>query len=740
MRRAGARALASLAVVILLFSASAWADATPAAASRTTGPALTMTVVDVNPNSPSVSTKPKNLTFTLQLVNHTPYPMTVAVSVSRSDPIATTEGLDSAVAHPKPPSDQYVVPLTAHATAHLSGDGNPGAAQPVTLHTITSTDYNTAVNHHGLCLCANLIYPFWFIGSYTGTDDNGNRVSGEATAQTFLPSFETKPVKNTVSWVWPIFDRPHRLLESGTFFDDALATEIKPGHRLDNLLEVLRQLPNDIPITIMTDPELIAELAQMEQGYQVSTPNGPKPGTGSAAAGKWLAKLRLILTEHEGGDTIEFTPFADPAVDSLTRAGMSWPASLDAHDQTLVTTALGGGRTPPSNIAWPVGRSLSPKTLAALAKQGANTVIVSDTSLSKGDVSPVPNALAKLPAGTSEVTAAVTSAPIEQLVNETLDPSVDGLATLPLLVSELAVRKVEDITAKIHDSKYIVITPQRLLDVNVDTALRTIEATASSTWSVPMTLEQAAGTITQSQLGDFGTLRSSARGLGLPRRLLRRLNHVTNEVPQVQSLFHDEAVGVQLFANFPAAIQRCESTSLISDPSVAFRMAGRLQQVLSRTRHAVYIVAPSVGTYTLTSKNSQLPITVVNKLNADVDVKISVQPVDGESGLTAQSSGPDITIKANSKEQVKIPTHVDRVGLIKVDVTITTPGGLPLGTTIHLSVRSTALGTIGVVITVLAGILLVVAVVIRQVRRLRNRTRRERREPTPVAATTASQA
>ena len=39
--------------------------------------------------------------------------------------------------------------------------------------------------------------------------------------------------------------------------------------------------------------------------------------------------------------------------------------------------------------------------------------------------------------------------------------------------------------------------------------------------------------------------------------------------------------------------------------------------------------------------------------------------------------------------------------------------------------RSTALGTIGVIITVLAGILLVVAVAIRQVRRLRNRTPRE---------------
>ncbi len=687
-----------------------------------------MSVVDVSPNSPSVSTSPRPLTFTLQLVNHSGHAMKVVISAARSDPIGTTAGLDSAIAHPKAPSASGVSPLPVSKTVHLGGGDTP-----VTEVIKTTSD---VLVHHGVCLCANLIYPFWFIGSYTGKDATGATVSDDATAQTFLPSFSTKQVKNTVSWVWPIFDRPHRLLQSRTFFDDSLASEITANHRLDKLLQVLEGLPRNFPITIMTDPELIAELAQMEQGYQVSTPNGPRPGTGSHAAGTWLARFRNVLTLHPGF-TLEFTPFADPAVDSLTRAGMSWPASLDPSQQTLVTNALRpGDHTAPSNIAWPVGRSLSPTTLATLAKNGANTVIVSDTSLTDGDVSPVPNALATLSAGTRSVTAAVTSAPIERLVDETLDPSVNGLATLPLLVSQLAVRKVEDVAAKIEDSKFVLITPQRYLDVNVATAVRTIEATASSSWSSPVTLEQAVATAKPTAYGKFGTLRSTDHGVGLPRRLLHTLNHVSNQLPSIESLFHDPTVASQLFANFPAAIQRSECTSLISDPTVAFSMAHRLQQIIHRTRRAVYIVPPSVGTYTLTSKNSQLPITVVNKLNADVDVEISLQTVDGESGLTAKSF--EQTIKANSKEQVKLATHVDRVGLIKVNVSISTTGGLSLGTTIHLSVRSTALGTIGVIITVLAGILLVVAVAIRQIRRLRNRTPREPEEPTPVAATTAS--
>ncbi len=719
MRTGRTRALASAVIAVLVAGASAGFGAGPASASRATTATVTMSVVDVSPNSPTVSRKPRPLTFTLQLVNHSADPVTVStISAARSDPIGSQDALDNAIAHPKAPSSTGVSPLTASAK-NIVVPGNGTA--PASIKTNTDV-----LVHDGVCLCANLIYPFWFIATYS---------TGTATAQTFVPSFTKTPVKSRVSWVWPLLDRPHRLLQSKIFFDDALAKEITPGGRLGRLLDVLKSVAPDVPMTVVTDPDLIDELVQMASGYKVSTPNGLVTGTGAVAAESWLTELRGILSLNRD-IKIEFTPFADPAVDSLSRAGMDWPIGLDSAAQDAVQAAL-GNRTPGTELAWPVGRGLGPTTLTNLVQQGVQTIIVSDSSLTNGGVQPVPNALAQT-TQFPNARFAVTSAPIERLVDAALNPTANGLAVLPELVAQLAVRVEEDVAAKYTNSRYVLIAPPRELDVNPAIAARVIEATSNSTWSSPISIDQATASSTISN-GDWGTLRATSRVPQLPHRLLHSLRRIDNEIPKVETMFHDQTVGQALFANYPTAIQRCESTSLISHPAVARAMAGRLQHVITTTQASVYIVKPTTGTYTLTSKNSPLPITVVNHLNTEVDVQISVDPVGGESGLTASAAPGGYTIKANSKVQVHVPTHVDRVGLIRVLVRIQTPGGLPLGKPIPLTVRSTALGTIGVIITVLAGILLVVAVAIRQVRRLRNRTPREPQEPMPVAATTASQ-
>ncbi len=712
MRRALARAVPAVVAAVLVAGSAVWspvpADAQPVAP-------VTMTVADVVPNSPHVTHKPKQLTFTVLLVNHTDQSLRVTtITAARSDPIGSQEGLDSAIAHPRPPSVDGVSPLSASAKNIILPPNRP-VTEPIT----TTTDVFV---HDGVCLCADLIYPFWFIASYSGPTG-----SGTATAQTFVPSFTKNPEhKATVSWVWPLLDRPHRLLQSKIFFDDSLATEVADNGRLDRLLQVIEQVSPDVPMTIVTDPDLIDELAQMEQGYKVSTPQGLVDGTGADAAKQWLTRLAHVLDLHPNV-TVEFTPSADPAVDSLTHAGLDWSVAMDPKEQATVTHAL--GRTPGHDLVWPVGRSLSPATLAALLGKGAGTVLVSDSSLTGGDVQPVPDALAPIPGSSARF--AVTSAPIQHLVDSALDPRTNGLALLPQLVAQLALR------VETGQSRYVVIAPPRDLDVDPATAARVIEATANTTWSQPITIEQAVSDKAISAT-DRGTLRATAHGPRLPHRLLHSLRQIGNQIPLVETMFHDQSVGQALFARYPTAIQRAESTSLITDPTVGLAMADRLESVIRATKHSVYIVRPSDGTYTLTSKNSQLPITVVNRLNTEVDVEILVDPVGGSSGLSARTAPQVYTLKANSKVQVHVATHVDRVGLIGVVVRIRTPGGLVLGRPVHLSVRSTALGTIGVIITVLAAILLVVAVVIRQVRRLRRRTPRAPDEPTPVTASTAS--
>ncbi len=165
--------LAVALLVTTLTAGAALIGAGPVQAQRAAAP-LTMSVVDVSPNSPAVTTKPRPLTFTLQLVNTTSTPVHVSISVSRGDPIGSTNALDSAIAHPRPPSPALVSPLSVTRTVDLPANGAPRRT------TITTTTATTA--HDGVCLCHKAIYPFWFIGSYTtgGTQRRGDRADSGA--------------------------------------------------------------------------------------------------------------------------------------------------------------------------------------------------------------------------------------------------------------------------------------------------------------------------------------------------------------------------------------------------------------------------------------------------------------------------------------------------------------------------------------------------------------------------------
>jgi hypothetical protein len=55
-----------------------------------------------------------------------------------------------------------------------------------------------------------------------------------------------------------------------------------------------------------------------------------------------------------------------------------------------------------------------------------------------------------------------------------------------------------------------------------------------------------------------------------------------------------------------------------------------------------------------------------------------------------------------------------------VQAALFTPNNFQLGVAVNLSVHSTALGTIGLIITIVAGAVLVLALLVRLIRRLRN--------------------
>lgn len=730
------RKATAVATVIMVFAALVvWgppgsASARPKAAAGAAPAAnatVELAVADVSPNTPAVSATPHPLTFTLSVTNNTDEPLHVMVSADRSDPIATRTQLEQVMAAPRPPSPDQVSPVRATGNAEVAAAGTA----TVTIRTFTTTDGFLAREHGWVCLCANAIYPFWFTASYRGTSTSAP-TSGTATAQTYLPSFVAPPVHNTVSWIWPLLDRPHRLLQSRVFTDDQLAEELAPGGRLANLLDVLQRVAGSVPLTVVTDPDLIDSIAQMSTGYRVATKTGLIAGTGAADARQWLSQLRTLLTAHPELP-VEFTPFADPAVDSLSRAGLSWSTRLPAALRDRVSAAIGRFPTAPQ-LVWPIERRLAPSTLGSLVVQGARAVVVADRSLTGGTAeSTPPSALAPVRSGRGRTLLAVTSGTVQLLTGQVLTQSRAGLGLLPELVSELASQAVQNINANVTAPGYVVIAAPRTLDVDVDVAVRTLEATAHTVWSRPMSVEDAIADPAVPRL-DRGTIRIGSEGPSLSPQLLSTLRGVSQMLPPLAQLYHDKAAGAAFVAPFPDAIARCESSSLLADRPLANSFANHLAGVVSATRRAVFIVPPSDKRhrYTLTSKNSLLPVTVVNKLNADVDVRIFVATRGGVPGLTASDEDKKFAIAANSRQQLHIPIHVDRVGSFTVVVRLRTagPDGLVLGSPTALSVRSTALGAIGVIITVIAAVVLALAVLFRAIRRFR----RPSQPPGQVAA------
>ena len=715
-----------------------------AAAPASAAPApVTMTVVDVDPTTPVLSTTvPKPVSFTLNLVNNTAETLTdVEIDATRATPISSQSELDAAVKAPQPPSQSYSTDVTPVPDKPVTVESiAPGTSRTVVFRTTMGTDTNTS----GICQCGTFVYPVYFTASTT----DGAEL---AHAQTYLPSItpdkdadKALPQKSTVAWLWPILDRPHRLRHDNLFLDDDLAEEVTGGGRLSTLLDVLENVAaQGVHMTVVTDPDLIDSLAVMSTGkYSVTAPGGKSvAGGGAQVATDWLTRLRTVLTEHPDTIQLEFTAFADPAVEALSRSRLTWTATASTAEQQRVTTAL--GRAASTDLTWPAGEQVGGATLRRLRQQGRTTVVLKDSALTRGTaltatggrtgskdaVKVLPDAVAPLQTSAGTVTAAVTSTPIQALVRKiaTRDAST-GLPLLPRLVAELAIRVV----TSVHTSHLVVIAPPRQLTVVAPAvAERMILETSATSWSRSITLGEAVQHVTPV---NHGKLREYSGGRSLAPSTVAAVSAVAKALPVATALFADPSDATARLGTMGTAVQRTESTALLARPAITAGLAKHLRAVVEHITSSVALSqlyttnSTGVATYTLTSKNTSLPATVKNNLDVPVKIRATiVAPPD--FGLSAGTTAVR-TLEPEQRVQLRIPVHLKRVGPIPVTVQVLPATGTQAVASKQVTIHSTALGAIGVVITVVAGAVLLLAILVRLVKR----TMYRRRQKTAVAA------
>jgi hypothetical protein len=181
----------------------------------------------------------------------------------------------------------------------------------------------------------------------------------------------------------------------------------------------------------------------------------------------------------------------------------------------------------------------------------------------------------------------------------------------------------------------------------------------------------------------------------------------------------------------PVGLQRSASSELLDDAKLTISPATSLARSVNRFRAAVHLVPPAGNaSYTLTSNKAPLPVTIANPLDVAVQVRVQVRAEDDRPGFETETV--PVNVAAGSTQQVRVPTRIDRPGRIKVLVTVSTLNGMSVGgDPVHLSVRNTALGAVGVAITTIAAIILAIALLVRGIRAVRWRVRRNSSGPQP---------
>jgi hypothetical protein len=538
-----------------------------------------------------------------------------------------------------------------------------------------------------------------------------------------------KPAKaTTVSVLWPIADTvPHvatwakPLNGQLVLSDDELAADLNPGGRLNSLVSAAQTAKVGdsrvfSSLCFAIDPDLLATVDGMTRGYQVrtGTDSAPSAGKGVQAAKAWLASLRQVTSQH----CVVPMPFADANLSMLAAV-----RSGAAQDTGLVTTAVSGadtlesilGTAPRSQVLWPAG-TLDAKTLGLLPGAGIQTILTDSARSSDGtpETSPAPlngpsvraqpidslmsAALAGMP-GSAQIGSSANGATAVNLTPPSDEPAVatqDGLAALAFRAG-LGQGETES------SGSPLLLAPPRRWNVPVaqlTTLLDKVGQYSEGGLLSPAPLSQLLDAHTDGN----ATMASGAEDLnsGPPAGSANALTDLDNSTVGLTG-----AMTVSpRFLIKPEDVVKPVREGLLRASSVAWQGAGggsaiataNARSELDTLRSAVTVATPAQR-FSVGSQSSNLPVYLTNGLPVDIVVQISLQNYVG----LRPAAIPEQPIPAGrSVNRFVLPTEALRAGRLSVDVSLSTPSGLDLGTTARFQLTSNNYGVITIIVTVAA--------------------------------------
>ncbi|MGH3930928.1 MAG: DUF6049 family protein, partial [Pseudonocardiaceae bacterium] len=432
---------------------------------------------------------------------------------------------------------------------------------------------------------------------------------------------------------------------------------------------------------------------------------------------------------------------------ALSRAGLTdLEALATSTGVRLVRTHL--GVQPLTGVSWPSGGVLDERTLADLVSLQTRAVLLEPRGLtppSDPAADPAANNIVGLASGApGSGGAAPFGLLIDPLLTGALDPGAvvgDPEAPRPEGNDTTVAARPTDtanplaaqdgLGALVYragldpDREPILLVPPRRWKAGGPEAtelLRTARQLVEAGFLAPRELAELAGTDPTPNVPAFPSVAVSyppqASATEIPPAVAATVERARDVLRDLQvATVRDPTVDlepVDLLDPLRLGLLRGTSTAWAGQPDRAEQVTSEVQARLDELLQSVRIV-PSPGPYTLASSDSPLLVTVSNELPTGVQVQLSLSDT---AGLQAGTVGVAL-VPARSTRQFVIPAEISRAGQFIVNAWLSTPGGIPLGQPSTLHLRSTAFGTITIVLTAGAGTVLVLLIVRRMVGRVR---------------------
>ncbi|MFC7928585.1 DUF6049 family protein [Streptomyces cinereoruber] len=525
--------------------------------------------------------------------------------------------------------------------------------------------------------------------------------------RTFLP-YQPEPTekKTQLTYLWPLIASAHVSAETATddqrtpvFEDDALVAELRPGGRLDQMVS----LGKNLPVTWVIDPDLLATVDAMANGYRVKDGSLHVPGANKELAERWLDELEKAVQ----GRKVVALPFADPDLASLAHHGKDVPGSL-GHLQSA--TALAGVTVetvlhvqPSTDFAWPVDGAVDPSIVSVATSAGADKVIARSDSV-RDDLSYTPTAAR--PLGNGSTTAVVSDALLSTAFEgDMVRAEGSTLAVQKFLSQSLAITLEQP-----EKQRSVVVAPQRMPTVaQAQTMATALRGLSGRRWSQPSDLVTAA-----TAEPDPNASTAVPSGSRYPKKL--RDQELQVQAFRDMKTTRDELNDFKVVLTFPDrvvtpfgnAINRETSTSWRGRTRAAAIYRGNVQDYLQRLTKGIQLVDKS--DLTLSGRSATIPVTVQNKLVQGVDhLVLRLVSNNGNRLKINGERAAELPVKvgAGHSQSVKFDATAAVNGQVPVTAQLYTEDGTPYGKPMSFTVKVSEI-TPTVMLVIAGGVLLLV--------------------------------